>query len=38
MDSGYLCYLTFTHFKFILKNFMFLEIMSDTMVSPNIFL
>ena len=38
MGSWYLCHLTFTFFKFIIKNFLFLEIVSATMVSPNIFL
>ena len=38
MGSGYLCHLIFTLFKFTLKNFLFLEMMSDTMVSQNIFL
>ena len=37
MGNGYLCHLTFI-FKFILKNFLFLEIAYDTMVSPSIFL
>ena len=38
MDSEYLCHLTFTLSKFILKNFIFLEMLSDTIVSPSIFL
>ena len=38
MGNGYLCHLTFTLFKFTLKNFIFLEILPDTMVSPSIFL
>ena len=38
MDDEYLCHLTFTLSKFILKNILFLEIVSDTMVSPSIFL
>ena len=37
MGSEYLCHLTFTLSKFTLKNFIFLEIVSDTMVSPSIF-
>ena len=36
--SGYLCHLTFTLSKFTFKNFLFLKIVSNTMVSPNIFL
>ena len=35
--SGYLSHLTFTLSKFTLKNFIFLEIVSDSMVSPSIF-
>ena len=38
MGSGYLCNLIFTLSKFTLKNFIFFEMMSDTMVSPSIFL
>ena len=38
MGSRYLCHLTFKLSKFTLKNFLFLEIVFDTMVSPNIFL
>ena len=37
MDNEYLYHLTFTFFKFTLKNFIFLEMMSDTMVSSSIF-
>ena len=36
VNSEYLCHLTFTIFKFILKSFLFLENMS--MISPYIFL
>ena len=35
--SWYLSHLTFTLSKFTLKNFIFLEMVSDTMVSPSIF-
>ena len=38
MGNGYLSHFTFTLFKFTLKNFIFLEMVSDTMVSPSIFL
>ena len=38
MGSRYLYHLTFTLFNFILKNFMFFEMVSDTMMSPIIFL
>ena len=38
MGSRYLYHLTFTHFKFILKYFIFFEMVSDTMVSLSIFL
>ena len=38
MGNEYLCHLIFTFFKFILKNFIFLKIVYDTMMSPNIFL
>ena len=38
MDNGYLCHLIFALSKFILKNFIFLEIISNIMVSQNIFL
>ena len=37
MGSVYLCHLTFKLSKFILKNFLFLEIVFDTVVPPNIF-
>ena len=37
MGSGYLCHLTFIFSKFTLKNFIFFEIVSDTMVSLSIF-
>ena len=37
MDNGYLCHLTFILFKFTLKNFIFLEMVSDTIVSPRFF-
>ena len=37
MDSGYLCHFTLTLSKFTLKPFLFLEIVSNTMVSPSIF-
>ena len=37
MGSEYLCHLTFILSKFTLKNFIFLEMVSDTMVSPSIF-
>ena len=33
MGNGYLCNLIFTFFKFTLKKFLFLKMMSDTMVS-----
>ena len=38
MGNRYLCHLTFTLFKFTIKNFLVLEMVSDTMVSPSIFL
>ena len=40
MGNGYwyLCHLTFILFKFTLKNFLFLKIMFETMISPSIFL
>ena len=38
MDSEYLYHLIFTLFKFIFKNFLFLEIVFDTMMLMNIFL
>ena len=38
MGSGYLCNLIFTLSKFILKKFIFFEMVSDTMVSPSILL
>ena len=38
MGSEYLCHLTFTLSKFTLKKFLFLEMVSDTMMSPSIFL
>ena len=38
MDNGYLCHLIFIFFKFILTNFIFLEMVLDIMVSQNIFL
>ena len=38
VGSGYLCHLTFILSKFSLKNFIFFEIVSDIMVSSNIFL
>ena len=38
IGSVYLCHLTSTLFKFILKNFIFLEIVSATIVLPNIFI
>ena len=37
VGSGYLYHLTFTFSKFTLKNFLFFEMMSNTMVSPSIF-
>ena len=38
MCNKYLCHLTFIFIKFIFKNFIFLEMMPNIMVSPNIFL
>ena len=38
VGSGYLCHLTFTLSKFILKNFLFLKMGSYTMVLLSIFL
>ena len=38
MGNKYLYHLTFTISKFTLKNFILFEIVSDTIVSPNIFL
>ena len=38
MGSEYLCHLTFILFKFTLKNFIFFEMVSATMVSLSIFL
>ena len=35
MDNGYLNRLTFTLFKFTLKNFLFLKMVSDSMVSQH---
>ena len=37
VGSEYLCHLTFTLFKFILKNFIILEMMFIPMVSSNVF-
>ena len=37
MNSGYLCHLNFTLSKFTFKNFLFLKIVSNTMMSPSIF-
>ena len=37
MGNEYLCHLTFTLSKFTFKNLLFLEMMSDATVSPNIF-
>ena len=37
MDNEYLYHLTFTLFKFTLKNFIFLKIIFDNMASQNIF-
>ena len=34
MDNRYLCYLIFILFKFIFKNFIYLKIVFDTMLSP----
>ena len=38
MGNRYLYHLTFTFSKFSLKNFIFLEIVSDSMMSSSIFL
>ena len=37
VGGRYLCHLTFILSKFTLKNFIFLEMVYDTIVSPNIF-
>ena len=37
MGNEYLCHLTFTLYKFTLKNFIFFEMVSDTMMSTSIF-
>ena len=37
MSSEYLYYLTFILFKFTFKNFIFFEMMFDTILSPIIF-
>ena len=38
IGNGYLCHLISTLFKFILKNFIFLEMVSITIVLPSIFI